>query len=145
MHNYSTAVFLINKNLRAIACTYERDTDTKKAERVTFKSFDTEIIVGDYVIVETDTRHGMTVNRVVEVDVEPDLDSSSQMKWIVSRVDTIAHDRVKRQEEQAIAVIKSAEKNRRREELAKSMILDPDRIKTLAIAGMGEQDTPTKE
>jgi hypothetical protein len=36
--NYSTAVFLINKNVRAIACTYEKDTDAKKADRVVHKS-----------------------------------------------------------------------------------------------------------
>jgi thiamine pyrophosphokinase len=83
----------------------------------------------------------MTVNRVDEVDVEPDLDSHVHMRWIVGRFDTSDHDRVKRQEEQAISAIKSAEKNKRREELAKALILDPERIKTLAIANTGGNST----
>lgn len=29
--NYSTAVFLINKDVRAIACTYEKDAENKPA------------------------------------------------------------------------------------------------------------------
>lgn len=141
--NYSTAVFLINKNVRAIACTYEKDTDAKKADRVVHKSLDPDICVGDLVIVETDTRHGMTINRVAEVDVEPDLDSLVHMRWIVGRFDAADHERVKRQEDAAISAIKSAEKNKRREELAKALILDPERIKTLAIANAGDApDTP---
>ncbi len=75
--NYSTAIFLINPKVRAIAAVYEPDTDNRKAPRTIFKTFDSTIEVGDYILVPTDTRHKMTVNKVVEVDVEPDLESSA--------------------------------------------------------------------
>jgi hypothetical protein len=139
--NYTTSVFLINKNVRAIAVTYEKDTDARKADRTIYKSLDHDIVVGDYVIVETDTRHGMTVCKVAEVDVEPDLDSSHPMRWIIGRVELSSHNLVCRQEQQAIVAIKSAEKNKRREELAKALVLDPERIKALAIANVGNDDT----
>ena len=82
--NHSTAIFLINNDVRAIAVTYEKidlAKDTTKMMKyqaaylsggrlpdgaVVFKTMDTAIKVDDFVIVPTDTRHGMTVCKVVE-------------------------------------------------------------------------------
>lgn len=78
--NYSTAIFLINPKVRAIAAIYEPDTDSRKAPRTVFKTFDQSIGVNDYILVPTETRHKMTVNKVVEVDVEPDLETGAGMQ-----------------------------------------------------------------
>lgn len=76
--NYSTAIFLINKDVRAIAVTYEKidmNQDTTKMKfsapylsggklptgATVFKTMDPKVKVDDYVTVPTDTRHGMTV------------------------------------------------------------------------------------
>ena len=60
--NYSTAIFLISDEVRAINVTYERDGDAK---RTLFKTFSKTIKIDDYVVVETNTRHHMTVCKVV--------------------------------------------------------------------------------
>ena len=104
--NYSTAVFLINDDVRAIACTYEAD---EKAKREIFKTLDKSIAKDDFVVVPTDTRHKMTVVKVVEVDVDVDLDSSIPMQWIVGAVERHDYERILKMEEQAIETIKSAE------------------------------------
>lgn len=128
--NYSTAVFLINDSVRAIACTYEAG-DT--APRTIFKTFDQSIKVDDFVMVPTDTRHKMTVCKVVAVDVEPDLESGIQMNWIVGIVDRAGFENILEQEQVAIDAMKAAEKNRRREELRKSMLANIE-TKTLSIS-----------
>ena len=141
--NYSTAVFLINKNVRAISVTYERDEPGRApVNRTTFKTFDPEITVGDYLVVQTTTRHEMTVVKVVETDVDVDFDSATPMGWIIGKVDRTDHEATLRQENQAIAAIKSAEKRKKADELRASLILDQEAIKLLALSSAGD---PPKE
>lgn len=90
--NYTTAIFLISDQARAVNVTYESDDD---APRTMFKTLDPNIKVDDFVTVPTDTRHHMTVCKVVEVDVEPDLETSKEMKWIVGVVGTADFDQIK--------------------------------------------------
>ena len=71
--NYSTAIFLINNHARALKVTYE---DGANPEIV--KTLDQTIKLDDYVVVETDTRHKMTVVKVVETDVDFDLEEEWQ-------------------------------------------------------------------
>jgi len=134
--NYSTAVFLINKHARAIVATYEADD---KATRTTFKTLDPSIKEGDYVIVETDTRHKMTVCKVVETDVDFDFDTPAKMSWVIGKVDRAVFDLTLQQEQSAIAAIKSAELRKKREDLKKSMFADHmESIKALPIYANGE-------
>lgn len=141
--NYSTAIFLISDQARAIVATYETG---EKAPRTVFKTLDARVKVDDYVVVPTDTRHSMTVCRVVEVDVEPDFDSATEIKWIIGTVETADFDDLKRQEEEAVGKIKAAEKRKKREELRQALIADAEGdLKMLPIytAGTPEQ-TPTE-
>ena len=63
--NYSTVVFLVNKNVRAIKCAYEVNDKGEPCGNLTiFKSFDHSIKVGDDVVVPTETRVKRTVVRV---------------------------------------------------------------------------------
>ena len=105
--NYSTAIFLINKNVRAVMCNYEPDAPDKK---VMFKTLDMTLKVGDFVIVPTKTRHGMTVSKIVETDVDVDFDSAIPVCWVVAKVDAKDYEITLAQEAEAIQVIKSAEK-----------------------------------
>ena len=136
--NYSTAIFLINPKVRAIAAIYEPDTDSRKAPRTIFKTFDQTISVDDYILVPTDTRHKMTVNKVVEVDVEPDLESSAHMSWVIGVVDRAMYEDVLKQEARAIDLMKAAEKTHAREELRKKMLahVDETKLQALQIARM---------
>ena len=136
--NYSIAVFLINKNVRAIACTYESDVAGRPAARTLFKSLDQHLRVGDFVVIPTDTRHGLTVVKIAEVDVDVDFDSQTQMAWIVGKVDLTDHNLVLSQEGQAIAAIKSAEKRKKADELRAALIIDQEAIKALAISDHSE-------
>lgn len=130
--NYSTAVFLINPNVRAIVCVYEKDE-----KRVVFKSLESALKVDDLVVVPTQTRHGFTVVKIIEVDVEVDFDSADQVQWIVDKVDLESYKLTMEREQEALAAIKSAEVRKKREDLAKSLLADQgDQIKALPIASM---------
>ncbi|MCK5444990.1 MAG: hypothetical protein KAI73_05155 [Rhodospirillaceae bacterium] len=137
--NYSTAIFLINTDVRAIAVTYEKidlaqDTTQMKyqpaylaggqlpKDAVVFKTMNKDIKVSDFVIVPTDTRHGMTVCKVVATDIEIDYDSDKECHWLIGTVNTANFEEIRQQEEKAILAIKAAEVNTKREELSKSLI-----------------------
>ena len=123
--NHSMDVFLISTQVRAVDVTYEADPPGGgKAKTYTYKTFNQLIQVDDYVVVPTDTRHNMTVCKVVKVDVDPDFDSDYEMKWIIGVVFTADFDSIKEQEAEAISKIKSAEKHRKREELRKALLAD---------------------
>jgi len=144
--NYSTAVFLINKDVRAVACSYEIGADGKgKQPFYHFKSLDSTLAVGDYVVIPTDTRHNLTVARVEQLNVDVDLDAPHQLKWIVGRVDRGAYENVLAQEQQAIDVIKSAELRRKRDDLRKAVMIDQTaeaEIKALPIYVNGSPALP---
>lgn len=146
--NYSTAVFLINDNAKAVKVTYEVDAPNSPAKRTVFKTFDASLKDGDFVIVPTDTRHKLTVAKVVEVDVDINFDANTQIEWLVGKVDLKAFEEVLAQEAEAITQIKSAELRKKREELAEALIKDVGAVKKLPIALLGAsgvaQITPPK-
>jgi hypothetical protein len=119
--NYSTAVFLINDAVRCIAVTYE---EGEKATRTLFKTLDPSIKVGEFVIVPTDTRHKMTVVKVAEVDLDPDLDSPVPMNWIIGVVERADYESLLKMEADAIETIKSAEKRKKRDEMREAIFKD---------------------
>lgn len=133
--NYSTAVFLINDAARAIYATYESDPNAK---RELFKTFDKSIGVDDLIIVPTDTRHKMTVCKVVEVDVDFDMEQPAPVKWVIDKVSLANFHKTLDQEAVAIEAIKSAELRKKREELRVALFADQSaKLKELDIAKAG--------
>lgn len=132
--NVTTAVMLINPNVRAIHCSYE----ASPTEKTLFKTLNTDIKIGDYVVVPTKTRHNLTVVKVEDVDVDVDFDSPKQVDWIVCKVDKAEYESILEQEGMAIQAIKSAELRRKREQLRDSLFADhAASLNTLAIASAG--------
>lgn len=131
--NYSTAIFLVRKDIRAVAVSYEVDGDGKGIKPFTiYKTPDHDLAVGAYVVIPTDTRHGMTVARVEEVDVDLDVDYPGQVKWLVGSVDRGFYDGLITAENEVVATIKSAEKRRRQDELAAKILADNPDLQALS-------------
>lgn len=145
--NYSSAVMLINPNIRAIKVIYESEKENPRQSQYTFKTLDPTIAKDDLVIVPTDTRHGMTVVKVAEVDVEIDFDSNVELKWAVDKVQSENYTTVLEQEAVWIEAIKASEKRKKREELKKSMIdmYQDDGIENLGIAKLSLTTAPALE
>ena len=146
--NYSKAIFLINDDVIAVRCSYAPAAGTtvpvpldkepkfnRPEEWTTFKTFNKDLKVGDYVVVPSGTRWGVTVCRVAEVDIDLDLETGEDVGWIIGRVSLEDYKRLQAQEEQAIAAIKSAQKRKKREELKEAMLADmpEEQLKTLPI------------
>lgn len=133
--NNSTLIFLINKKARAVACVYDPEAYAAKKETPTvFKTLDPAVTVGDYVVIPTGTRHNMTVVQVVSTTIEIDLDSSVEVKWIVSRVDRTNLERLEAMEADLVSRVHNAEKEKRREALRDTLLQAAgDGIKALPI------------
>jgi hypothetical protein len=128
--NPSKIVFLINESTRAVMGVYE-----EHQKPTMFKTFDPDIAVNDLVVVESDTRHGMTVVKITAVDVDVNFDESDKVKWVVQRIDTPAFAKTIAQEQAAISAVAQAEQRRKREELRASLFRDhEEKIKTLEIS-----------
>lgn len=126
----SLIVFLINDSVRAIKGRYEEGgTET------TFKTLDQDIRVNDFVVVQSGTRHGLTVVKVSAVDIDVDLESNIDMLWAVQKVDMASFGVTLEQECKAIAAVNAAEKARKKEELRKSLFANHEAtIATLELA-----------
>lgn len=119
--NYTTAVFLINPEARAVQCSYEKDSGGVQLASYLFKTLDKSVKKGDLVVVPTNTRHNLTVVKVEAVDVDIDVDTPHDIKWIVGKVDLLTHQKLLDMEAEAVATIKAAEMRKKREELAKTL------------------------
>lgn len=140
--NYTTAIFLINRNVRAVAAIYEAG-DT--APRTLFKTLRADLQLGDLCVVPTNTRHNFTVVKLVDLDVDVDFDSQVPMAWIVAKIDQTEHDKIVGQEQTAVAAIKSAEMRKKRDLLRESLLADKlEEIKALPIAAMENGDRKTR-
>lgn len=136
--NKTTAVFLMNDRVRAIRASYEADPPNGKASTELFKTFDHGIKVGDLINVVSTTRHNVTVCKVQEVDAEFDIETTATIQWVIGKVEMLPHHKTLAMENDALAAIASAEKNRKREELRKSLMADIDgKIDSLPIAAIG--------
>lgn len=137
--NYTKAVFLINPSVRAIAVNY----DPNETKATLFKTFDNTLVMGDYVVVPTDTRHKMTVAKVVGLDVDVDIESPLEMDWVIAKVDRADFERIEKDEAQAVAAIRSAEMRRKREQLRDSLLVDQvATIGAMPIAQIGGEPAP---
>lgn len=156
--NYSTAVFLINRDMRAMVCEYDPTNGDNLGSgtyhnasakidgknRAVFKTLDKDIKKDDYVVVQTNTRHCMTVVKVVETDVNVDLDSPTEVKWIVMKVDRTQHEKILADERAAVEAIKRAEFNKRRQDMLNTVATDLDEVKSLPMYKNGDQKTESK-
>lgn len=120
--NFSTAVFIINKDARAIVTEY--DPENQRDKRVLYKTLDPNIHKGDYVVVPTATRHGFTVVKVVDEDVPVNFDAPEEIKWIVQKVNRGDFDRLVKDEGEAIRKLQIAEQRKRAQDMKNLMFGD---------------------
>lgn len=142
--NYSKAVFLINKDVRAVLAIYDADPpdntiNAPKAKREMFKTMDPTLRVDELVVVPTDTRHLRTVVKITDVDVDVNFEASDQVKWIIGRAADEGHyQHLMAAEADAIQRIKSAEIRKKREDLKATMLKDIEatglELSTLSLA-----------
>lgn len=139
--NESTAIFLISDDIRAIEATYEAE---ESASRKLFKTFDTSIKVDDYVVVPTDTRHHMTVCKVVGVDIDIDVETHQEVKWIIGTVNPADYESLKAQEADALLKIKHAQRRKKRQELREALLdaQAEEELKSLPLYKLDENGDP---
>ena len=142
--NTSKIAFLIDDTVRAFRCAYEPDDPS--ATNSWFKSFDQDLEVDDLVVVESTTRHGMTVAKIVEADADINFDTPEVVRWIVAKIDVLAHSKVIEREQIGIKTVQTAEKRAKREELRAAMIeAHGEEVASLAISHDPEDAVVTEE
>jgi hypothetical protein len=136
----SKLIFLLDEvDVRVVAVSYEQHD---RAETVQFKTMDTTLQVGDYVVVPTSTRWLMTVCRVEEVNVEPDLDMT-EIHWLRAVVDQSDYSDILVGEAQLIAAANSAEKRALKAKLRAEMTIDQEAMSGLTL--LNKASDPNRE
>lgn len=118
----SKILFVINDSARAIEAIYEPGA---KAER--FKTLDPSIKVGDMAVVQSGTRHGMTVVQVTATDLDVDFDGPKYL-WIIQKIDKEGFQGILDKEGEAMTAVKQAELRKKREELRKAMFAGNEQL-----------------
>jgi|TARA_R110000851_G_scaffold17651_1_gene55800 hypothetical protein len=136
----SLLVFLIDDSVKAIRAVYEKVNEptaiapmpmaygqddphsSPKLRGYLFKTHSADHKVGDLLVVPTDTRHGFTVVKVVEIDAEPDMDAQHAIKWVVGKVDTATYFDIVEQELSIIDTVAKAELKTKRDNLRKTLL-----------------------
>ncbi|HEY4355988.1 MAG TPA: hypothetical protein VGN16_09595 [Acidobacteriaceae bacterium] len=132
--NHSKTVFLINDQVRAVRGNYQQDGTT-----AVFKTLDQTIKKDDLVVVQTGTRHGMTVIKIIEVDIDLDMDSPEKIEWVVQKVNQQAFSDLIANEDEMLAKVKKAELRKKRGDLADALFKDDmEAMKALPIAHMND-------
>lgn len=119
--NYSLAVFLLEDKVRLIGVSYEKVQEGKPSSVYSFKTLDQSIKVDDIVVVPTKTRHDMTICKVIEVDIRPDFDSTTEVEWLIGKVNPESIADTKALEALALTKIKDADYARKKAELQKDL------------------------
>ena len=136
----SKLIFLLDEvDVRVVAVSYEKHD---RAETVPYKTMDTTLQVGDYVVVPTSTRWLMTVCRVEEIDVEPDLDMVP-IEWLRAVVDQSDYSEILVGETQLIAAANSAEKRALKAKLRAEMTIDQEAMSGLTL--LSKASDPNRE
>ena len=118
IQNKSMAVFVLNDDVRGIMAVYE---DEKTETPTFYKTFDQSIEVGDLIVVPANTRLGFTTNKVVEIDVDPDINRHSKVEWVAGSISLKNYDNYLAQEKQMIDQINKLEKQKAREAFKKDL------------------------
>lgn len=124
--NNSKIVFIVNQAARLIKASYDGPTSDVKVAGTPFKTLDPSIKVDDLVIVETSTRHGFTVVKVTEVDLDVDFDSTEELRWAFNPLDLAGFQELKAAEQAAIEKVRAIELKKKRAALQAAMFADDE-------------------
>lgn len=119
--NLSASIMLVDKTVRPVRVEYDPDNKYNNNPMKWFKTINPDIKLDDLVIVQTNTRHGFTVAKVVEIDFAVDFHSNEPWGWIGGKFDKPAFDAVLKIEDGVKGRVAKAEENKMRKELAESM------------------------
>lgn len=141
--NSSKIVFIVNEAARLIQCTYDASVAREAPKTYLFKTLDQSIKVDDLVVVETNTRHGYTIVKVTEVDVDVDFDDPVDLTWAFSPINLDAIVELKQAEQAAIDKVRAIELKKKREALRQAMFADNE--ETMGQLKLAQSDLPPGE
>lgn len=127
MHE-SRKVFLLEgeREPRCILICYSPEEEDYTSQYKEVKTFDTDIQVGDYVAIPSQSRYNLAVVKVMEVDVEPDLSSKKSIDWVVGRIDDEDYEKTIEDEKVFIDSVRSAEKQALKSKLREDFLANVD-------------------
>lgn len=122
LKNPTTAAFIVHENLRAVTLQYDPDD----AGVSMGKTFDADIKSGDLVTVTAGTRHGVTIAKVVDVDVDVDPTTTREFRWVGQVIDNDVIADLEETEKNMLDAIKASARKKQQRELRASFLADAD-------------------
>lgn len=125
--NYSTMAFLADDNVKAVECIFTEEhyngSRNDNPKRYTYKTT-LDLEPGDLVLVEcagASNYFGYCCVRVVDVDVEIDMNAGHGYKWVVDKIDTKKIEETKKAEKELIKHIKKLEMKSRKQKFRETL------------------------
>lgn len=134
--NPSAAVMLVEDSIRPCRVEYDPDNYKNNSDHKFFKCLDPAIKKDDLVIVTTNTRHGMTVAKVVAIgvaDVPVNFEGHETWGWVVGPVPSDQHKHILETEKAIVGRVQEANTNKLKAELKAAMGLGNVSFKDLSL------------
>jgi hypothetical protein len=122
----SRQLFIYDETATCIAVEYEPD-----GNHVFMKTTDQSINVGDFVLIQTDTRHKLTVAKVKDVGITPDVESHTEIRWAYFKINKAAVDAILQDEAAKQAKIADAQRRAKRRQLAADLAAGDPELKEM--------------
>lgn len=120
--NLSSAIMLFDKSVRPVRVEYDPDNkyNNMGAMKMVFKTIDPSIKKDDLVVVETTTRHGYTIAKVLEIDFVVDFNSAVEWGWL-AKFDKDAFQGILKVEDGVKQKVAKAQENKMRAEMLETL------------------------
>lgn len=123
--NLTAAVMLFEENgVRPCRVEYDPDITRNNSPNKLFKCVDKTVKKDDLVIVQTNTRHGFTIAKVVAIgyaDVPVDFDNAEPWGWVSAKFDSDGFQRIIDTEKNLVGRVAEANANKMRDDLKAAM------------------------
>lgn len=141
--NPSLYSFLAEPSCRAVKVEYDPDSKLNNNYNICrlYKTLDPTISVDNLVVVPTETRHGFTVCKVVEVDLQVNYNGNDEYRWVLGKVDKAAYDALLDQDKAVKSKIGKIEENKIKRELMEAMGLAGSDMTQLAYTSVPTAQT----
>lgn len=141
--NLSAAIMLVDKTVRPVRVEYDPDNKYNNNPMKWFKTINPDIAKDDLVIVQTNTRYGFTICKVVEIDFAVDFNSSEPWGWVGDKFDKAVFDKVLAVEDGVKLRVAKAQENKMRQELVDAMGLGTVDFSDLDLKRLGSTSETT--
>lgn len=119
--NHTQFILVVSEKVKVAKVSWSKEEEEKGVFKFYKYLDDLNLQPDDKVVIQTNSRWGLAVGKVIETDNEHELSPSAEIDWIVDRIDTESYEDMLDTEKNIIKQAAKARKQKEREEAKAEM------------------------